>query len=199
MRFNITLITLLIAAGSMAQAQDFKFGVQGSLSLPQSDLKDFVDSKLGFGIGLHGAFNLKDGHVLEPRVDYLIHKGSEDDFYGYKADSTTAKQLFAGADYNYYTGGKAFEGFYVGLGAGFAQAWVDATSDHYNATASASKSSFFLALGGGYSFTPNAAIEVRYISTSWGKVEWDIPGIGKRKDDTDRSGATLNLNFLLRF
>jgi opacity protein-like surface antigen len=198
MRFNTTLITLLVAAGSIAQAQDFKFGILGAISLPQSDLKDFVDSKMGFGIGLNGAFDLKNGHVLEPRVDYLTHKGSEDDFYGHKADSTTARQLYAGVDYNYYVSGKAFQGFYLDAGLGFTQVWAEATNDASGYSASTSKGTFYLALGGGYAFTPNAAIEVRYLSNSWGKVEWDIAGT-KVKDPTDRSGATLNLNFIYRF
>ena len=70
------LLPLLALVAAPAFAQDAHFGLQGGISLPQGDVKDAVDSKMGFGIGVHVAIDFKGGHVLRPRLDYTTTKGT---------------------------------------------------------------------------------------------------------------------------
>lgn len=48
-----------------------RFGLQGGIVLPEGDLKQGVDSKQGFSLGVHCTFDLGNGFAVRPRIDYL--------------------------------------------------------------------------------------------------------------------------------
>lgn len=69
--------TLLVAdplsAGDRPlSAQDIRFGLQGSVAFPTSDLGDkgLLDKSLSYGLGAHVLVGLAGGHAIVPRLDY---------------------------------------------------------------------------------------------------------------------------------
>jgi hypothetical protein len=204
MKFRSTALVAasILALGATAQAADTKFGIQATLSLPQSDQGDLVDNNMGFGIGANVLIPVSGGHAIVPRLDYTAYSGSKDDFFGEKAD-TKLKILAVGADYNYYFSGKTAEGGYIGAGIGMVSAKVEATSQlDRRFTADGKKTTSYLAVCGGYAFTPSAALELRFQTASIGEMDYtghSPLGSATFKDDQSRSGQSINLTFIYRF
>lgn len=48
-----------------------RFGLQGGIVLPEGDLKQGVDSKQGFTLGVHCTFDLGNGFAVRPRLDHV--------------------------------------------------------------------------------------------------------------------------------
>jgi opacity protein-like surface antigen len=178
MRLRHTLPLLALVAAP-AFAQGVHFGLQAGISLPQGDVKDAVDSKMGLSIGLNLGVELNGGHVLRPRLDYTSTKGTPADLGIDHTVTTTA----IGADYNYFVSGKAAEGFYLIGGLGFATTKSELSA--FGMSVSESKSAMSLALGGGYQFNSLVGMELRYTTT---KPDFDGESI---KNDAINLGVTF--------
>lgn len=183
--------TLILALGAsllvpaMASAQDLKFGGQLTLSSPQGDLgkKDALDGKLGYGLGGHLQMDLGKGHTIVPRVDYTMFKRSVD---GVDLKYNT---LTAGADYQYFLGGKANEGCYVGAGLAWASTQFKAEfPGSAEGNHSETKNALQLGAGVGYMFTPTMGAELRYTTATY-----------RSAGESNFKGDTLNASFLVRF
>lgn len=170
------LAALLATTGLPATSQEAKFGGQLTLSKPQGDLDTVVDGKLGYGLGAHVFVGFKDGHALVPRIDYLEHKNSR---YGFDYTYKTTK---LGADYNYFVGKKANEGFFLIAGLSY-----NSIKGSSSGGSSETKSNLGFGAGLGYMFTPHLGGELKYESVSYSN------------NGSDFKAPTLNLSFLARF
>jgi hypothetical protein len=101
---------LAVLAAAALQAEAPRYGVQGLVNIPLADLRDYVDSKPGPGIGIHGTFDLGDGHMVRPRLDYTIYPEA-----AFATVKQTATQASLGADYLYFLSGRP-EGLYLSGG-----------------------------------------------------------------------------------
>ncbi len=144
-----------LAATSLAAQEGPRFGLQATLNQPQSDLKDAVDSKLGFGVGAHLFVDLGKGHALRPRLDYIWFP----EYSAYGA-SLKVNNLSVGADYLYFVEGKA-EGIYFTAGLS-ANRWKAELSDPLFGNTSESTTKLGLAAGLGYQFNKTVGAELRY-------------------------------------
>jgi hypothetical protein len=149
---------VLGVAATALQAEAPRYGVQGLVNLPLSDLKTYVDKNPGIGLGVHGTFDLGDGHMLRPRLDYSIFQ---------QATVAAAKQdascLGLGGDYLYFIAGKP-EGLYFTAGLA-AVRWTfrhqDPGSDLTDDTTKAG-----IAAGIGYQWDYNIGTEARWLHSS---------------------------------
>lgn len=153
---RIALATLLVA-GSGLMAQDARFGLQAQIAIPQGDLKDAVDSKLGFGAGVHGTFAF-DQHAIRPRFDYTFYP--EADLSGVKTKVTS---MALGADYLYFVDGKD-QGVYFTAGLSAIRWKVEVNTPFFSDSASTTK--LGVAAGLGYQWTKAFGTEVRYVNSS---------------------------------
>ena len=154
------LAPLALAAAPLA-AQDAHFAVQAGVNIPQSDLKDFVDSKVGVTAGVAVPVDLGSGHVVRPRADYGYYSGSVSD--PLFTNDNKVKTIFLGADYMYFPAQK-MEEVYVTGGLGY----QDTKLESRNAALgdfSESKGALAWALGAGWEFTENLGAELRYTSS----------------------------------
>ena len=154
------LAPLALVAAPLA-AQDASFAVQAGVNIPQSDLKDFVDSKLGVTAGVAVPVDLGSGHVIRPRADYSYYSGSVTN--PLFTDDNKAKTLFVGADYLYFPAQK-MEQFYVTAGLGYQNTKLE-THNSAVGDFSDSKGAFAWAAGAGWQFTENLGAELRYTSS----------------------------------
>jgi len=184
----------LIATGASAKADDLKIGFQATLSKPQGDLgnSDWMDGKMGYGVGVHALIDLQNGHAIVPRLDYTMYKRSLTES-GIDFD-IKSNILTIGADYNYYVGGKANEGFYVTAGLGYANG--EFKIDNAFLPISATKGTLYLAAGAGYMFTPNIGAELRYQSAKFTDVETTVLGETVKGDV---SAPSINASLVVRF
>ncbi len=183
-RIALTAITLAAFSG-VAQAQDYKFGGQIHISKPQGDLDTILDGKVGYGLGAHMLLDLKQGHAIVPRLDYLMFKRSEV-VPGFGSVEVKPSLLSLGADYNYYVSGKTNSGFYLTAGLAYVRGKIEATVPGLG-TDSETKSTVGLGLGMGYMFTPNLGAELKYNHAKF-TFEGD-----------DLSSPTINASFVFRF
>lgn len=158
-RLLLVLAPLAIAAAPLA-AQDAHFGVQAGVNIPQSDLKDFVDSKLGFTLGANATVDLGSGHVIRPRVDYGFYSASVSNPI-FTSDNK-AKALFVGADYMYFPA-QRMEGFYATGGFGYQNTKLESSTPYGDI--SESEGTFAWAVGGGWQFSDMLGAELRYTSS----------------------------------
>ena len=110
----VTILAFLAASALSLQAEAPRYGVQGSANIPLGELKTYVDNKPGPGFGVHGTFDLGDGHMLRPRFDYIVFPEASLS----TASSTVtqnASNLSLGGDYLYFIAGKP-EGLYLTVG-----------------------------------------------------------------------------------
>ncbi|WP_243303259.1 outer membrane beta-barrel protein [Geothrix oryzisoli] len=149
----LTLAVLAAAALSL-RAEAPRYGVQGLVNIPLGDLKDFVDSKPGPGVGVHGTFDLGDGHMLRPRLDYSVFP--EASFGSLKQ---SAWDLSLGGDYLYFIAGKP-EGLYVTGGLAVVR-WSFETKDAFTKV-TANTTKLGLAAGVGYQWNATVGTELRY-------------------------------------
>ena len=152
---SLALTTLALAGSALAAQEGPRFGLQATLNQPQSDLKDAVDSKLGFGIGGHVFVDLGQGHALRPRLDYMW-------FPEYDLGGATLKvnNLAVGADYLYFVEGKT-EGVYFTAGLS-ANRWKAEADVAGFGNSSESTTKLGLAAGLGYQFNKTVGAELRY-------------------------------------
>lgn len=158
------LLALGLPAG-VARAEDPRFGVQVHGNFPTGDLKDAVDSKLGVGGGAHVTFDLGDGHVIRPRLDYVFFPEAT-----VSAIKNKVNNLSAGADYLYFITGKP-EGFYVTGGLSFNHWKADVTSHLGSSSDTSNKPGF--AAGAGFNFNSSFGAEIRFTTSKYGSVSKD--------------------------
>ena len=156
-RLLLVLAPLALAAAPLA-AQDAHFGVQAGVNIPQSDLKDFVDSKLGFTVGANATVDLGSGHAIRPRVDYGFYSASVSNPI-FTSDNKV-KALSLGADYMYFPA-QRMEGFYATAGLAAQNTKVESSNPDF----SDNKTAFAWAVGGGWQFSDLLGAELRYTSS----------------------------------
>jgi hypothetical protein len=171
---------LVLLSGAGLSAQDVRFGVQAHGNAPLGDLKDAVDSKPGFGAGVHLTWNLGGGHAIRPRLDYIFFPENgayAADGYGVSASGKyKVSDLAVGVDYLYFIEGKD-EGLYLTAGLGLNRWKVDYDYSVRigNVTTSGSESDSTnkagFAVGAGYNFNRSFGAEIRYTTTKFGKDE----------------------------
>lgn len=154
-RLLLLLAPLALAAAPLA-AQDAHFGIQAGVNFPQSDLKDFIDNKLGISVGANATIELGSGHVIRPRADYAFYSASVSN--PLFTDDRKVKALSVGADYMYFPA-QRMEGFYATAGIGVQNTKLE------DFTGSDNKTAFAWALGGGWQFTDVVGAELRYTSS----------------------------------
>jgi hypothetical protein len=156
---RFALATLAAAALAIPlKAEEPRFGVQGLVNAPLGDLKDFVDSKPGVDVGIHGTFDLGAGNMIRPRLDY-----------NYFPDATlsgiknTAYNVGLGADYLYFIAGKP-EGFYLTGGLSLVR-WSFETKDPVLGNATTDTTKLGVAVGAGYQWNRTLGTEARYTTS----------------------------------
>jgi hypothetical protein len=148
-------LALLAAAALSLGAEAPRYGVQGLVNLPLGDLKDYVDSKPGPGFGIHGTFDLGDGHMLRPRLDYSIFPEAS-----FASVKQTATAFGLGGDYLYFLAGKP-EGLYLTGGLAAIRWSFETKVGALKDTSSTTK--LGLAAGVGYQWNATLGTEARYL------------------------------------
>jgi len=197
---------LAFTSGAIAEAQPVRFGGQITIVKPQGDLGENVDEKAGFGGGVNLLIDLKNGHAIVPRVEYLQFKNSKSyntTLYtssgyivpGTETDEIKVNVLNIGADYNYYFSKKTGEGFYLSGGVFYSKCDVN-----YSETLSApgyiskiyktnfSGDGFGASVGAGCMFTENVGMEVKYSTVDYSMDRFD-----------DGSAPTVGVSLIVRF
>ena len=167
--------TFAILATTVAlQAEPPRYGVQGLIDIPLSDLKTYVDSKPGPDIGVHGTYDLGDGHMVRPRLDYGVFQ---------EASFTTIKQsasyISLGGDYLYFVAGKP-EGLYLTGGLAVIRWSFEAKAPGFDLTSNTTK--LGLALGAGYQWNATVGTEARWMHSK---------ASGSFKADALQAGVTI--------
>jgi hypothetical protein len=150
-RFPLATLIILAAATLTLQAEAPRYGVQGLVNIPLGDLKDFVDSKPGPGVGVHGTFDLGAGHMLRPRLDFSIYPEANLGTVHHKANV-----LSLGGDYLYFVAGKP-EGLYLTGGISAMRWSFDTQADSWSTT------KLGVAIGVGYQWNATVGTEGRFV------------------------------------
>ncbi len=175
---TFALVAAALAAPALVAQEGPRFGLQAGLSLPQGDLKDAVDSKMGFSGGAHMTVGFAGGHMLRPRVDYVWFPEYSVSMPGASA-STKISGLSAGADYLYFVEGKP-QGFYLTGGLALVQ-WKTEVSGSflgYSVSASDTTTKLGIAVGAGYQFNRTVGAEVRYQTSKAEDITLDTLQLG---------------------
>jgi len=151
-----TLAALTITALSL-QAEAPRYGVQGLVNIPLADLKTYVDSKPGPGFGIHGTFDLSDGHMVRPRLDYSLFPEAS-----FATVKQTATSLSLGADYLYFIAGKP-EGFYFTAGLSAVRWSLQEKNSPIIGDTTTNTTKFGLAAGVGYQWNATVGTEARWL------------------------------------
>jgi len=182
---HITIVALALLATSAVHAEDVKFGIQAIVSQPSGDVgnKDWMDSKLGLGVGLHGIIHLEGGAAIIPRIDYVAYKNDRTISTWINEDAKI-NILSAGADFQYYFSGEVSRGFYILGGLGYARGdfKTSYSSNTITMNVDGTKGALYLQGGVGIHFTPNIGLEARYQSIKFTDVETTFLGITARQD-----------------
>jgi len=151
-------VLTLLAAVLPLRAEAPRYGVQGLANIPLGDLKTYVDSKPGPGFGIHGTFDLGDGHMARPRLDYSLYP--EASFTSVKQTATT---LSLGGDYLYFLVGKP-EGLYLTCGLSAVRWSLEHKDSASRLTTHTTKVG--MAAGVGYQWNATLGTEVRWLHSS---------------------------------
>jgi opacity protein-like surface antigen len=185
MNFRALALTVAALAAPALSAQEaVRFGLQAGLNLPQSDLREAVDSKVGFSIGAQVTFDLRDCHMLRPRLDYAWFPEYMESSAGGSV-STKFTRTSLGVDYIYFMDGKP-QGFYVTAGIAAVQWKAEANfsiSGFGSGSDSETTNKLGLAAGLGYQFNKTVGADLRYLK---GRA-WER--------DVDMIQAAVNVRF----
>lgn len=154
-RASLSAFTIL-ASALYLQAEPPHLGVQGLVNLPLADLKTYVDSKPGPGFGLHGTFDLNDGHVVRPRLDYSAYPEAS-----FTTIKQTASSFSLGGDYLFFLSGKP-ERFYLTCGVSVVR-WSFEHQDLPLAKVTTHTTKIGAAAGLGYQWSAVVGTEVRWL------------------------------------
>ncbi len=152
---SLAALAVLTTATFSLNAEPPRYGVQGLVNVPLGDLKTFVDSSAGPGIGIHGTFDLMDGHMLRPRMDYSVYQ--EASFATFKQN---ASYIDLGGDYLYFIAGKP-EGLYF-TGGLSAVRWSFQRKDALSKVTS-DTTKLGVAGGLGYQWSATVGTELRWM------------------------------------
>jgi hypothetical protein len=154
---SLTSLAILAVSSLGLHAEAPRYGVQGLVNVPLSDLKTYVDSNPGPGFGIHGTFDMSDGHMLRPRMDYILYP---------EASFATIKQsasfLSLGGDYLYFIAGKP-EGLYLTAGAAVGRWSLQKKNDPVTGNTTSNTTKFALAGGFGYQWNATVGTEARWM------------------------------------
>ncbi len=153
---SLTTLAILTIAALSLQAEAPRYGVQGLVNIPLGDLKDYVDSKPGPGFGVHGTFDLGDGHMLRPRLDYSLFPEAS-----FATIKQTATSLSLGGDYLYFIAGKP-EGLYLTAGLAVVR-WSLQRKDAGISDTTNNTTKFGMAAGAGYQWNATVGTEARWL------------------------------------
>ena len=151
---HCTLAALTMVALSL-QAEAPRYGVQGLVNIPLADLKSYVDSKPGPGFGIHGTFDLSDGHMVRPRLEYSVFPEAS-----FATVKQTASYLSLGGDYLYFIAGKP-EGFYFTAGLSAVRWSFEHKDPTFKVTSDTTK--LGMAAGIGYQWNATVGTEARWL------------------------------------
>jgi hypothetical protein len=159
---SLSILSFLAASSLSLLAEAPRYGVQGLVNIPLGDLKTYVDSKPGPGVGVHGTFDLGDGHMLRPRLDFSVFPEAS-----FATIKQTATSLGLGGDYLYFIAGKP-EGLYLTGGLSVVR-W---SFEHKDAvtTVSSNTTKFGVAAGIGYQWNATVGTEARWLHSSVSSV-----------------------------
>jgi hypothetical protein len=155
---SLSTLAILAATALSLHAEAPRYGVQGLVNIPLGDLKTYVDSKPGVGIGVQGTFDLGDGHMLRTRLDYGVYQEASFDTF-----KQTASYLSLGGDYLYFIAGKP-EGFYLTGGLSVVRWSFQHKDPGTNLTSDTTK--IGLAAGLGYQWNATVGTEARWLHSS---------------------------------
>lgn len=195
----LTPLAMSLLIATTLSAQDAHFGLQATVSKPSGDVgnKDWMDSKLGYGIGVHILIPLSDGIAIVPRIDYTMYKNDRtiDPFI---SNNEKVKILSGGADFHFYLSGKVSKGFYFLGGLGYARGSFNSSyaATGLTLTTDGTKGALYLQGGIGVNFTPSIGIECRYQSIQFKDVETTYLGYTATQDV---SCPSLQASLVLRF
>lgn len=196
---HLTILALALLAASAVHAEDVRFGVQATVSQPSGDFgnKDWMDSKLGLGVGLQAVIHLEGGAAIVPRIDYMTYKNDRT-IGAWINEDAKINILSAGADFQYYFSGKVSQGFYLLGGLGYARGDFNTSysSNTVTMNVNGTKGALYLQGGVGIHFTPNFGLEARYQSIKFSDVETTFLGITARQDV---SCPSLQASVVFRF
>ncbi len=155
---SLSTLALMTAAALSLQAEPPRYGLQGLVNIPLGDLRTYLDNNLGIGLGVQGTFDLGNGHMLRPRLDYSLYQQAS-------ASSVTpsASYFSLGGDYLYFIAGQP-EGYYLTVGLA-AMRW---SFEHQNPGTNLANDTtkFGVAAGIGYQWDYNIGIEARWLHSS---------------------------------
>lgn len=156
--FPLRTLTVLALAIASLRAEAPRYGVQGLINVPLTDLKTYVDSKPGPGVGIHGTLDLGDGHMIRPRLDYSVFPEAS-----FGSDKQTASFLSLGGDYLYFIAGKP-EGFYFTGGLSAMRWSLEHKAPLLKLTSTTTKAG--IAAGLGYQWNATVGTEVRWMHSA---------------------------------
>ena len=152
---SLRILAALAMAVTSLRAEAPRYGVQGLVNVPLGDLKTYVDSKPGPGIGVHGTFDLGEGHMVRPRLDYSVYPEAT-----FATVKRTASYLSLGGDYLYFIARKP-EGLYLTGGLAVIR-WSFEDKD-LSTKVSSHTTKAGLAFGVGYQWNATVGTEARWM------------------------------------
>lgn len=163
---------LIAASGNLTQAVDLEWGLQGTYSLPQSDLSTLVDSGKGLGLGFFCDFPVQGPHAIRLRADYIQYPATHfADPFGGPTDDRTWSTRSLGGEYLFHTSGGQ-EGLYLSAGLGLAQFRQDIKFGGVSDSSQTSKLAWSLGLG--YQVGRHWEANARYTYSSIGLSQGSI-------------------------
>ena len=135
-----------------------RYGVQALVNIPLGDLRSYANNNPGVGIGVQGTFDLSDGHMLRPRLDYGLYQQAH-----IAATKQNASYFDLGGDYLYFFADKP-EGLYLTAGLA-AVRWTFQYQDP-STKATDDTTKLGVAAGIGYQWDYNIGTEARWLHSS---------------------------------
>lgn len=165
-----------------ASTQNLFMGIQPTLSYTGKGLGIATDGP-GGGFSAHLQFNLKNGHAITPRFDYLQYRLNDKTF------GAKIQNLKVGVDHSYFLGGMPNKGLYVCAGLGVSD--IRFLDRPPKTPAADTKPSLYYAAGLGFMFNKNIGLEMKY-------DEYKVK-VGHGQEDTKMSAQTFNTSAVIRF
>lgn len=162
-RLSLGVVTALFLSSIPTRAEEPRFGVQVHGNAPTGTLKDVVGNKLGLGGGVHMTFDLGQGHLLRPRVDFMAFPEASL-ASGFAETHNKVQDLSAGVDYLYFLDGKP-EGLYLTAGLALHRWKVDSSTPGMGWSMSDTSRKAGFAVGLGYNFNASVGGELRFTSS----------------------------------
>ena len=152
-----------------------------------------------YGVGVQTGFDLGNGSVIAPKLDYL-HITDSSSVGGSAAPidlSTTANVVSLAADYDYFINGQNPWGFYGAAGLGVAVASLDVSGSTVGASASTTshQTVVYPEIGIGYQFQQYFGLELLYKNLRLNDVTVAVGGVPAGYSYS----GTLQLGFVVRF